>query len=173
MRRLGRGRRQELSAADASTLSRDTSGEDHVTTALDAIVSAGHRPQAARCGVELEPAGTHRVRVVRLSGEPDVRDGRRAHQAMTAALLDAPRAIVVDVSDVERMDGSGVMLLLLMRRHARRLGATLPVAGAAPDVARSLQEFDRNGLLSLYSTASEAIDAHSRTSSAPGRVPTA
>jgi hypothetical protein len=62
------------------------------------------------------------------------------------------------------------MLLLLMRRHARRLGATLPVAGGAPDVVRSLQEFDRNGLLSLYATTSEAIDAHSRTPSTPGRM---
>jgi anti-anti-sigma regulatory factor len=74
-------------------------------------------------------------------------------------LRDAPTAIVVDVSGVDRLDGDGVMLLIRMRRQARRLGPTLPLAGVAPTLARSLRMFDPNGLFGMHATASEAIRA--------------
>ena len=124
-----------------------------------------HVPEP-RCRVELRPPGSDGVRVVGLSGVPGMRDSRRVHEAMVTALRDAPRAVVIDVSGVHCFDSDGFMLLVLMRRHARRLGATLPVAGAAPAVARSLHKFDLNGLFSWFTTVSEAVTAHAPRSMA-------
>jgi anti-anti-sigma factor len=120
------------------------------------------------CQVELRPLESDGVRVVGLSGVPGMRDSRRVHEAMVAALLDAPKAVVIDLSGVRRIDSDGFMLLVLMRRHARRLGATLPVAGAAPAVARALRRFDLNGLFSWFTTVPEAVTAHSPRSTVVG-----
>jgi anti-anti-sigma factor len=109
------------------------------------------------CRVEAVPAGLDGIRVIRLSGVPGMRDSRRVHEVVAAALLDAPKAVVIDMNGVDRLDDDGVMLLALVRRHVRRLGPVLPLAGVTPAVTRSLRMFDLNGLFQLYTTVTEAV----------------
>ncbi len=126
-------------------------------TVLSSTCPVGANAAEPPCRVELQPPGPGGVRVIRLSGVPGMRDSRRVHEVMAAALLGAPTVVVVDVSGVDHLDGDGVMLLILMRRQARRLGPRLPLAGAAPAVAHSVRMLDPNGLLHLHATVYEAI----------------
>jgi anti-anti-sigma factor len=99
------------------------------------------------------------VQVRTLRGLLSARAGRQLQVAMSDALHQAPLGVVVDLGGVDQVDSDGVRLLVLVRRHARRLSATLPIAGARPAVAQALRRLDITGLFHLYATTHEAIAA--------------
>lgn len=124
-----------------------------------ASVEAAELVAGGRSGqVTVRAAGTGGIQVVVLEGALHARRCREVSDAMAAALSRAPTAVVVDLSAVRRLDRDGAMVIVFMRRRARRLGAVLPVAGANPSVVAALHDFHLAGLLEFYPTVARAID---------------
>jgi anti-anti-sigma regulatory factor len=121
------------------------------------VFPLGPRQSASRPHVGVRPAGVD-VQVIVVRGGLSARSGQHLNAAMREALRHTPVGVVVDLHRVDRVDGDGARLLILMRRHARRLSATLPVAGADPIVARALRDVDAAGVLEFYPTVAEASE---------------
>jgi anti-anti-sigma regulatory factor len=69
---------------------------------------------------------------------------------MSRALAAAPREVVADLSGVTSAEDAGAVLLVAMRRHARRLGSTLRFVGIDSGVRQVLR---RRGVDRLLGTA--------------------
>jgi anti-anti-sigma factor len=79
------------------------------------------------------------VVVIRMSGVLVGAAARHARAAMVRALAAGPGEVVADLSGVTAADSSGAVLLVAMRRHARRLGSSLRLVGAGTAVRRAVQ----------------------------------
>ncbi len=89
------------------------------------------------------------VAVLRLRGALAGAAARHAREAMYRALADAPRVVVVDLSGVTSAEDSGAVLLVAMRRHARRLGSTPHFVGAGAGVRQVLRRRGIDRLLGI------------------------
>ena len=96
-------------------------------------------------GVEIEQRDDHVV-VARLTGELDISAAERTGRRIAEAVPSSARGLVVDMSDLEFMDSSGVSMLFSLARqvgsHRQELRVVAP---EGRPVARVLQivEFDR------------------------------
>jgi anti-anti-sigma factor len=79
------------------------------------------------------------VVVIRMSGVLVGAAARPARAAMVRALATSPGEVVADLSGVTAADSSGAVLLVAMRRHARRLGSSLRLVGVGIAVRRAVQ----------------------------------
>jgi anti-anti-sigma factor len=96
--------------------------------------------------VEIEDRDADDIVVARLSGELDIAGADRIGQCIAEAVPSSARGVVVDMSDLEFIDSSGVsMLFALARRVGSRRQELRVVAPAGRPVARVLQivEFER------------------------------
>ena len=84
--------------------------------------------------------------ILRLSGVVDVNDASTLHAAAREAAQGAPRAVVVHLQDVDRLDTSATQILLSLQRHLAASGRALRVEGTPPSVA---ELWRRAGLLEL------------------------
>lgn len=73
--------------------------------------------------------------VLRLSGAIDIRDAMTLSMAAREAAQGSPRAIVVHLRDVDRLDTSATQILLSLHRHCSASGRAFRVAGTPPAVA--------------------------------------
>jgi anti-sigma B factor antagonist len=85
--------------------------------------------------LQIQPGDNHVV--VTLLGELDVVDAAEVSAALMAAADREPR-IVVDLASLEFIDVSGIAALLHARKHARRAGGDLLLAGPRPRLVRLL-----------------------------------
>ena len=96
--------------------------------------------------VEIEKREGHDVVVARLTGELDIAGADLAGRRIAEAVPSSARGVVVDMTDLEFIDSSGVSMLFgLARRVGSRRQELRVVAPAGKPVARVLQivEFDR------------------------------
>jgi anti-anti-sigma factor len=96
--------------------------------------------------VQIEQRGRDDVVVARLTGELDISGADSTGQRIAEAVPSSARGVVVDMSDLEFIDSSGVsMLFELARRVGSRRQELRVVAPSGKPVARVLEivEFDR------------------------------
>jgi anti-anti-sigma factor len=92
-------------------------------------IAAGHAP-----ALELDVAHLGAAAILRLAGHLDATTAPRSLDALDG-LLDADvRVVVVDLLDLESMDGAGATVLLEAAALARRRTGALRVMASAPDV---------------------------------------
>jgi anti-anti-sigma factor len=125
---------------------------DHVTVSntdlfTPAIRSPAHADGSASLRIDVELGDA--TAVLRLCGPLTGRAAGHARNAMSRALADAPGKIVVDLSGVTSAEDSGAVLLVAMRRHARRLGSTLQLADVDADLRRVLRRRGIDRLLGI------------------------
>lgn len=116
-------------------------------------------PPDRRDQVAVRSAETADIQVVALRGAVDRRLCRLVSSAMARVFAAQPTAVVVDLSQLRTLDRDGAALIILIRRHARRLGSVLSVAGANPAVVATLRDLHVDGLLRFYPTVASAVDA--------------
>jgi anti-anti-sigma factor len=96
--------------------------------------------------VEIDEREGDDVVVARLTGELDIAGAERTGRRIAEAVPSSARGVVVDMTDLEFIDSSGVSMLFgLARRVGSRRQELRVVAPAGRPVARVLQivEFDR------------------------------
>jgi anti-sigma B factor antagonist len=75
-----------------------------------------------------------------VAGEIDLYTAPRLHSALTSALAaSTPLQLVVDMSDVEFCDSTGMNVLLAAHRRAREAGGDLQLASPRPAIRKILQ----------------------------------
>lgn len=84
--------------------------------------------------------------VLQLSGAIDIRDATTLLMAARDAARGGPRAIVIHLRDVDRLDTSATQILLSLHRHCAASGRAFRVAGTPPTVA---ELWRRTALLEL------------------------
>jgi anti-anti-sigma factor len=107
-------------------------------------------------GLEFEERGE--VVVARVTGELDIAGASKTGESIGAAVPTSARALVVDCSDLDFIDSSGIAMLFgLARRLGSRRQELRVVARDGKPVARVLQivEFDRAA--PIYETLEEAL----------------
>ena len=96
--------------------------------------------------IQIEQLEGHDVVVARLTGELDISGADSTGQRIAEAVPSSARGVVVDMSDLDFIDSSGVsMLFALARRVGSRRQELRVVAPEGKPVARVLEivEFDR------------------------------
>jgi anti-sigma B factor antagonist len=96
--------------------------------------------------VELEIEQRDEVVIARVRGELDIAGARGMGERIHAGVPASARALVVDLSDLDFIDSSGVaMLFAVARQLGSRRQELRVVAGSGQPVARVLEivEFDR------------------------------
>jgi anti-anti-sigma factor len=96
--------------------------------------------------IQIEQREGDEVVVARLTGELDISGAQTTGQRIAEAVSSSARGVVVDMTDLEFIDSSGVsMLFELARRVGSRRQELRVVAPAGTPVARVLQivEFER------------------------------
>jgi anti-sigma B factor antagonist len=97
------------------------------------------------------------VRVVHLHGHVDV-SGAMALRDLLGQQIDGPAArVLLDLSDVNLIDSSGIGILVTAHRRADGQGARFGLAGATGTVARVFEMTRTNKLLSIYDTVDEGV----------------
>lgn len=84
-----------------------------------------------------------------LTGEFDLAAIERFERAIAAAEADRPKAIVVDLSDLEFMDSSGLRALVSADGRAQRTGHRLAIVPGPPPVRRVFEITQVDGRLDL------------------------
>ena len=84
--------------------------------------------------------------ILRLSGVVGVNDASTLHAAAREAAQGVPRAVVIHLQDLDRLDTSATQILLSLQRHLAASGRALRVEGTPPAVA---ELWWRAGLLEL------------------------
>jgi anti-anti-sigma factor len=84
--------------------------------------------------------------ILRLSGVVDINDASTLHAAAREAAQGAPRAVVVHLQEVDRLDTSATQILLSLQRHLAATGRIFRVKGTPAVVA---ELWRRAGLLEL------------------------
>jgi anti-anti-sigma factor len=99
----------------------------------------------------------HGLVSVEIGGEFDLADAERSEQAIASALEDADSGLLLDLSDCEFIDSTGIHALIQADRRAREAGLRIAIAGSGPQVRRV---FDLTGLaehLSIFSERDAAV----------------
>jgi anti-sigma B factor antagonist len=96
--------------------------------------------------------------VVRLHGELDLASA----QALSARLQEAgaagPAAIVIDLSELEFMDSTGLRSILMARERCDRIGQRFAIVPGGRQVARLLEIARVEDYLDLISSPAELAD---------------
>jgi anti-sigma B factor antagonist len=77
--------------------------------------------------------------VIRLVGEMDLANVDEASQALNAAIEGEHAGVIVDMSELEFIDSSGISMLLHAQAASRRDSNRLGFRGVQAEVARTLQ----------------------------------
>jgi anti-sigma B factor antagonist len=96
---------------------------------------------------------------VEIAGEFDFADAERSGEAIAAALGDAESGLLLDLSDCEFIDSTGIHALIQADRRAREAGLRIAIAGSGPQVRLV---FDVTGLaehLPIFSARDAAIQS--------------
>ena len=95
--------------------------------------------------------------VLELAGELDLAVAGRLHELVDEAAVEAPRLVVIDVTEVAFMDSSVLREFLRAHRSVSEAGGLLVVAGAQPTVRRLLELTGTTELFTLADTRAAAL----------------
>jgi anti-sigma B factor antagonist len=79
------------------------------------------------------------LHVIRLMGEMDLANVEEARQAVSAAIEGEDAAVIVDMSELEFIDSTGISMLLEAQAASRSDSNRLGFRGVRAEVARTLQ----------------------------------
>ena len=104
-------------------------------------------------GMELSDTISYRMagKMIRVTGDVDMESAARLRAKLEKALKKKPQAVIVDLSQVTRMDSSGVAVLLEAIQWARKEKVVLVLQDPSPP-ARSVLEVARVDKLFMVST---------------------
>ena len=105
--------------------------------------------------------GPDDVRVVRVVGEVDMSHEDELRGELRAAVAAEPRGIVVDLTECEFIDSSGVRALLLSReaQHPEQGSERLAVAASSEQILRILSVMELDQVIPIRPTVEEAAAA--------------
>ena len=95
--------------------------------------------------------------IVKLAGESDFANGRQLRDALVSQLSRGARRMIVDVSELDFMDSTGVNVLLAVRSALQARGGSLVLVAPQRLVARVLGAMDTGQVLTVYRTVDEAV----------------
>ena len=100
------------------------------------------------------------VAVVALSGELDVAGSALLEHELERIDVDhSPRTLVLDLSDLDFMDSTGLRLVVLADSHARENGRRFALVRGKPDVQRVFEITRMTDRLDFLDSAAEAARA--------------
>lgn len=111
--------------------------------------------------VRIETSLRHRdgVPVLDVDGEIDIYTTPQFKEAVSAAIGEGARAIVINMSRVTYMDSSGFGTLLSATKRLRPTDGALYLAGCNEAITRMLQITRLNTIFGIYATEEEAFAA--------------
>jgi anti-sigma B factor antagonist len=119
------------------------------------------------------PADRSGYVIAALSGDLGIASAPALREQLRS-LLRAASQLIIDLSAVERVDASGLAVLVGSGRRARLLGGSLRLAAPSPEVARVLSATGMNQHLDIFPTVRAAIIGQPRLPEAifpPATVP--
>jgi anti-sigma B factor antagonist len=99
-----------------------------------------------------------RATVISISGEIDMATVPQLREALEEALRQSPPCLVLDLTDLDFCDSSGLALLVAVRRRLAP-EASLLLAAAKPIVARVFQVTGLTEVFPFFPTVAEAVAA--------------
>ncbi|MFD9353385.1 STAS domain-containing protein [Streptomyces sp. NPDC060031] len=112
-------------------------------------------PREDRFTVEASHAADALVLV--LAGELDHDTAEPLRQALEAALADGAARVLVDFSDVEFCDSTGLNALLQGRLEAQKSGSRIEIAGLRPSIARMFRITGADGVFTVHPDMAGAL----------------
>ena len=82
--------------------------------------------------------------VIELAGEVDMRSAPALRDELLEVVAEAPRKLILDLSEVPYIDSSGVGTIVELKRRVEKSGAKIVLVGLQPRV-RSVFEITRLG----------------------------
>jgi anti-anti-sigma factor len=95
--------------------------------------------------------------VVVLTGEVDATNSEELYNILESVVLQRPRLLIVDLSDLSFMDSTGLRMLLRATRELDQQGGVLSLAAPQASVARVLQLTRADQLIPVYDSVADAI----------------
>jgi anti-anti-sigma factor len=95
--------------------------------------------------------------VVVLTGEVDATNSEELYNILESVVLQRPRLLIVDLSDLSFMDSTGLRMLLRATRELDQQGGVLSLAAPQTSVARVLQLTRADQLIPVYESVADAI----------------
>jgi anti-sigma B factor antagonist len=115
---------------------------------------------SADLSIQVDHLGPHPV--VRLSGDVDVESSPALAQTLMTVLADlGAQTLVLDLTEVEFVDSSGLGALVGAHQRASLQGSTLILAGLHPRVAKVLRITKLNKVFSVADSVEEAMTTSS------------
>jgi anti-sigma B factor antagonist len=104
------------------------------------------------------------IHVVHLSGNIVLGPDNNVASLLVQQLLrQGDSKIIVDLSEVDKVDSSGMQVLLECAAAAREAEATLRVAGASPRIMRLFRITQIDSVMPFYPTVAEACASFAAT----------
>lgn len=92
--------------------------------------------------------------VVRFAGELDLAEEQQAGAALAG--VDSADSVIVDLSELDFIDSSGIRVLIEAAQRVRDAGGRFAVAGAGGDVQRVLELVEVGDLIPMFASVDEA-----------------
>jgi anti-sigma B factor antagonist len=108
--------------------------------------------------------------VVRVPVEIDLTNADAVRETLLAALNQAARALIVDMTDTTFCDSAGITAVVRAARRAAATGATIRLAVSAPPVLRVLNLVGIDRLIEIYPNVDAARASLPEQTGGPDQV---
>jgi len=105
--------------------------------------------------------------LLQLAGEVDVANVAQVREAALKLLAGGAKRLVIDLSETEYLDSSGLGMLVGLLKRLKEAGGEMAIAGAQPRVRRL---FDITGLKQIFALHDDVADALLVLRSSPQRT---
>jgi anti-sigma B factor antagonist len=99
------------------------------------------------------------VKILHLQGPMDLSQAAALRKVLSAEIDGSSARVLVDLSDVPLIDSSGIGAMVAAQCRADVAGGAFALAAAGPTVARVFTVTPNGGLLRLYTTVEEGVEA--------------
>lgn len=110
-----------------------------------------------RASVTVPPSAGAAHAVVVLTGEVDATNSDELYGVLESVVLQHPRLLVVDLTELGFMDSTGLRMLLRSSRELDQQGGVLALAAPQAPVARVLQLTRADQLIPVYASVADAV----------------
>jgi anti-sigma B factor antagonist len=100
------------------------------------------------------------VHIVNIYGEIDLYQAPRLRNLLLSILITGEEKLVVDLSDVEFMDSSGLGAITAAFSRLRKSGGKLKIAGAAGIVKKVFEITNMHTFFDMYESSEEALQSY-------------
>jgi len=97
--------------------------------------------------------------VIRVNRVLDTSAYLEIDKAIVERVYDASPVILLDMSSLKKLSPKAVSPLLRRAKWTQAYGSELRLAGARPSIRNILEQRDMDGMLKLYATPMEALNA--------------